>query len=209
MNHAPITNRLQPLRRLVIAVAAVAVLGFGAHSHADSVWLAGNGGLKDSYFGDLGDGLTVTITAGNYSNSAYRTAQVGQYSNGLGVTNPTRGDSHMVDGYGSDDILWFTFNHYVTLKGFSFTYVDWNDDAKLLDGDKDQLKKFDVKNSVWFDDGYYGKTFGLKAYGSNDEFKVKKIKYHFTPIPTPSAALAGAFSLGLIALRRRRKTTDN
>ncbi|MEM6393558.1 MAG: hypothetical protein AAF797_12350 [Planctomycetota bacterium] len=209
MLHAPICKRLRPLRRFFIGAAAIAMVGLGAHAHADSVWLAGNGGLKDSYFGKLGDGLTVTITAGNYANNAYRSAKVGQYSNGLGVTNPTSGDSHMVDGYGSDDILWFTFNHYVTLKGFSFSYVDWNDDAKLLDGDKDTLEKFDVKSSVWFSDGFYGKTFGLKAYGGNDEFKVKKLKYHYTPIPTPSAALAGALSMGLLALRRRRKTNDN
>ncbi|MEM1213808.1 MAG: hypothetical protein AAGI68_16080 [Planctomycetota bacterium] len=209
MTHTSTRSRFGLIRRALVGTTAVAALAFGVHANADSVWLAGNGGLKDSYFGDLGDGLTVTITAGNYKNDAYRTAQVGQYSNGLGVTNPTNGDSHLVDGKGSDDILWFEFNQYVTLKGFKFSYVDWNDDAKLLDGDKDQLKKFDVKDSVWFDDGYYGKTFGIKAYGSNDEFKVKKLYYHHTPIPTPSAALAGAFSLGLIALRRRRKSEDS
>lgn len=197
----PLSTFTRPAATALALTVAVA-LG-SAPAQADSVWLAGGGGTKYSYSYNLPGNQHLTVTASNIKNNAYTVAKVGRYSNGMGVTNQTSGDAHFLDGYGSDDILWFTFKQTVVLKGFKFSYVDSNDDAKLINPDYDTLQRFDVKSTVNFKDGYVGKKFGLMAYGSNDEYKAKKIIFH--TIPSPSAAAAGLFGIAALALRRRRR----
>ncbi|MEM1290199.1 MAG: PEP-CTERM sorting domain-containing protein [Cyanobacteria bacterium P01_H01_bin.162] len=79
-----------------------------------------------SLFQDLGNGLTLTVTAGSHSGSSSANAplngikqewvtQVGGSEPGLGVWSQW-GDSNQLDAYGPNEFLRFTFNKEVTLK---------------------------------------------------------------------------------------------
>ncbi|MEM6551445.1 MAG: hypothetical protein AAF750_04880 [Planctomycetota bacterium] len=216
-------TRHRSLRHSLLGAAAVAALGLGASAHAGSVSLVGSAGLQDSLSFDLGDGLTMTITGTTVKQAlGVQDAQVGQDADGLGVTNGFQNDSYVVDGKRGDDTLWITFSDEVTLTGFGFNDVDNNDDAKLLDADGDKMVKFDVLSTVSFSDVYTGTTFGVQAFGNGDDFLLSELSYIYeapvsdppidpvpvTALPTPSAALAGAVTLGLLTLRRRRQAAE-
>ncbi|MEM6393559.1 MAG: hypothetical protein AAF797_12355 [Planctomycetota bacterium] len=216
-------STLMKTRHRLLAAAAMAAVGVGASAHAGSVSLVGDAGLVDSLTFDLGDGLSMTLTGTTFKAKAYQDAQVGQTADGIGITHSLNNDSFQIDGKGGDDTLWITFSDEVTLTGFDFNFTnDASDDAKLIDVDDNTLLKFDVVDSVSFADAYTGTTFGLKAFGTRDDWTVTELSYLYdaplsdspiealsvTALPTPSAALAGAVTLGVLTLRRRRQNAE-
>ncbi len=193
---------------LRVAAAAVVCVSMVASAGASSVqWLNGHGGLKTSHSFNLDEGATLNVTAGAYSGKTLLSAKVGQYSNGLGVTNGN-GDAHFLDGDYRKDVLFLNFSKPVKLVGLIFSYVDHWDDVVLTDGKGTKLANYDLGD---YKHGFYGYVptdedgtmFGVKAKGSGDNVKLLGVKYH--AVPSPAAAGMGLMGLlGLVARRRRR-----
>lgn len=213
------------------AAAAFAAPSADAGSNANTYYLHGNGGLAKSHTYVHSD-VTITAHATAAKGKKHNhTAHVGEYSNGLGVTNhvksyktwwgqtktySTSGDGHFVDGKGHNDTLWLDFSSPFKLTGAIFSYVGkkQTEGVNVVDGDGQNLGWFNLsKVSNWgvahldltgLD--YTGSTIGFTAKGNNDDWKVKGVKGH--AVPTPSAAAAGLLGLAAISARRRRKTED-
>lgn len=215
---------LLPTLALTAAAAFVA-----APAHAGSThYLNGNGGLATSHTIVSGD-VTITATATAYDPKKKEThsAHVGQYRHGLGVTNSvyknkrgqirTNDGSHTVDGSGYKDTVWLSFDKPFQVMGAIFSYVDRNDDVKVLDGDGNSLGSFSLGKiaDCWglacldlSSLDYTGTKIGFMAAGSNDDWKLKAVKGEpgkTEAVPTPSAAAAGLLGLAALGARRRRR----
>jgi len=215
---------------LGLAVAALCVAGTPAFAGSKSYnscqtqpggdctqfWFSGNGGKKMSYQFTK-DSITVTATGGTfkYSNgNFYGNQKVGQYSHGLGVTNNKQSnDSHTVDGINNtyQDVLILTFNKTVSLGKLYFGWTDSKDKVEVLAGDlTTSLGSYGFKYvgngyyKVVLPDGIIGNSFGLRASGKHDSWKVKGAAV--SAIPTPGAGMAGLALLGLVVAGRRRAT---
>ncbi|MEO0515542.1 MAG: hypothetical protein AAF086_09685 [Planctomycetota bacterium] len=216
-----------------IALTAAAALAFAAPaaqagSTAKMYDLRGNGGLAKAHTFVHSD---VTITAHASAQKGKRTsnAHVGQYRNGLGVTNSvktyknwkgqtktysTSGDGHFVDGKGHDDTLWLDFSSPFKITGAVFTYIGkYSEGVTVVDAHGKSLgwhnlssvrNKWGVAHLDLTGLDYTGDSIGFKATGNYDAWKVAGVKGH--AVPTPSAAAAGLLGLAAISARRRRKT---
>jgi hypothetical protein len=142
--------------------AAVFVFSAGVASAStihETFDLTGHAGLKDSlHFSQNDLSLSVTGHLLNGDGSIGSQEKIGQYSNGLGVTNDDEyvwdykwkhtgngwvkdwykvyTDSHFVDGKGFDEVVKFVFDKVVKIEKVWFTYNDHNDDFAftVLDG---------------------------------------------------------------------------
>lgn len=181
--------------------------------------LRGYGGLEWSHDFSA-DGIGLTVTAATFSDEGVvgDPAKVGQYSNGLGVTNFVDrnwwggySDSHFVDGHGANDLLIFAFDHAISPYSVTFSYGDRNDDFHFFfedSGDTDlELEAGNIDlpgrrfySTYVFSAGLIGDTLGFGADHWSDEFKVKKIKVEkVAPIPLPApVALLGVAVAGLL-----------
>lgn len=171
--------------------------------------LGGNGGLEPSYsFNVNGIGLTVTALTVSDAGVFAPPVQVGQYSDGLGVTNSVNGDAYLADGLGYNDVLVFTFNRDVRIDSIDFAYNDgeYTGDYFRFYYDKDgalaSLGDFDIPGSDFYssyllNDGHIGRLFGIGALGYNHEFLVKGISVT-TVVPLPSALLLTLSAMGLL-----------
>jgi hypothetical protein len=123
--------------KVIFAVAAAAALSMVNGASASTISWETNtalGSCQAGYTCDStsrtfigSDGITsVTATAWSKNNSnVIETAQLGFYSNGLGVTNNANDGSHTVDNQGYTDFVAFYFNQIVDLKSvFLNTYGD-------------------------------------------------------------------------------------
>jgi hypothetical protein len=204
------------IRALGIAAAFAVFGGSGASSLTTTdFYLGGEGGLQSSYSFNVG-GIGLTVTAGTFDPSGVYEGvsgvNVGQYGGGLGVTNSVSGDSHLLDGYGSNDILIFTFDRDVRIVSLDFSYND--DDV----GGEDQFRFFhedggvlesagaasmidipggDFYASYVFSAEEFGHLFGVGAVHHGDEFLVKKISV-YTVVPLPATLLLMLSAFGLL-----------
>jgi len=123
--------------KIAFAVAAAAAVSMVNGASASTIsWQTNTqlGSCESGYTCDStsrtfmgSDGITsVTATAWSQNNSnVIETAQLGFYSNGLGVTNNANDGSHTVDNQGYTDFVAFYFNQVVDLKSvFLNTYSD-------------------------------------------------------------------------------------
>lgn len=212
------------------AAAVIAAPSADAGSNANTYYLHGYDGLAKSHT-YVYDDVTITAHATATKGNKDKVAHVGQYSNGLGVTNSVKtyknwwgqtrtysasGDGHFVDGKGHDDTLWLDFSSPFKLTGAVFTYVGKykTEGVNLVDGDGDSLGWFNLSKSSKYGVAhldltgldYTGETIGFTATGKHDDWKVKAVKGH--AVPTPSAAAAGLLGIAALSARRRRHTED-
>ncbi len=216
-----------------LALTAAAAFAFAAPAaHAGSTAktydLRGNGGLAKTHT-FVHEDVTITAHATASKNKNHEhSAHVGQYSNGLGVTNhvktyknwkgqtktySTTGDQHFVDGKGHDDTLWLDFSSPFKITGAIFTYVDkYCEGVTVVDADGNNLgwhnlssvaNKWGVAHLDLTGLDYTGDSIGFKATGNHDAWKVAGVKGH--AVPTPSAAAAGLLGLAALSARRRRQ----
>jgi len=206
----------------LIAAAAVLLVST-VTANAATFDLTGNGGLASSYNYSV-DGIGLTVEGVRFQASgSTSSAQVGQYSNGLGVTSHG-GDSHQVDGANRNDMVVFSFDQDVTLESVTFNYVDGNDDftfffdgnadGDFTDGADSRYLNTDIPGSsspstYTFLSTWIGQTFGIGAYGSGDNFKIKSVSVEPTlsVVPLPAALPlygAGVAILGFMGWRRKR-----
>lgn len=137
-------------------------------------------------------------------------------SNGLGVINNSSAgtdDQDEVDGSNWDDFLILSFSGDVQLKWAKFGDYDANDDFRIFydfsgdgvlgDGDfltyKEDGNPFSSFPVVTTD------LFGFAATDKKDNWKLKKLKVHYTPVPLPAAGFMLLAGLGGLAAMKRRK----
>ncbi|MFM2064279.1 MAG: hypothetical protein RLZZ507_3950, partial [Cyanobacteriota bacterium] len=148
------------------------------------------------------NGVSVDVSAFSQSGSDWRTAYVGLYGGGLGVTNRNEsGSDHRVDNGGSIDYLLFEFDQDVTVDQALLKYVESDSDISIWIGDRnganisslsDSLLSSFVKednftshgNDRWADfnnSELSGDTIIISAFtgGSNDSFKLNKLDVSF------------------------------
>ncbi|ABD52936.1 VPLPA-CTERM sorting domain-containing protein [Jannaschia sp. CCS1] len=186
-----------------------------------------NGGAPVGPYAGPG-GSTFTIDADTFSGSVpgditlngERRINITQGVEGLGVNNRNCVwfvcDGGQVDGFGSNDILIFTFDRMMSLSRIIFENVGRRDDFVLyVPGANPEAEQFDIVNPLPFpdtngDEGFFDfgglrvTSFGIGAYGNNDSFRVSRIE--IAPVPLPAGAVLLLTGLGALALRRRQKT---
>lgn len=154
---------------------------------------------------------TGTVNPGSPNNSAFLTFT----GNGLGVfggSDPNGPDSdRQIDGrFTLNDLAIFDFGEMVILDEIDFNLVGGNDDFVLFAGnslaDLTSFTIFDIPGNAGniFSSGAVGRYFGIGAFETNDEFRIKSLTVSEVPLP---AALP-LFIAGLAGLRfagRRKK----
>jgi hypothetical protein len=206
-----------------VAALAASLLAISTAS-ASVINLAGSGGLEDSYSFSV-DGINLTVTAATFNNSGeiLGDAKIGQYSNGLGVTSSYH-DDHYVDGKNGNDVLIFEFEKAVKFDSVTFAYNDRNDEftfffaadeiqgLELISNNVDLPGGSNFYATYVFQQEWISTLFGIGAYDSDDEFKVKKIAV--TPtlsvVPVPPALplfISGFFALRWLGYRRQPRSS--
>ena len=205
-----------------VALTATAVVAV-APAHAGSTTYLGDfnpfTNLANSWSYTTTDGVDITATATSYkaANDTHYDSKVGKYIGGLGVTNTQvnqnlGSDSHEVDGRGWNDTVWLDFSTAYELEKVYFSYVDCNDDVRIVDENHQVLAQIDLGSQPNFFSivgidlsglNISGTKLGFTAFGGNDDWKLKAIKGH--AVPTPSAAAAGILGLAALSARRRRQ----
>lgn len=178
------------------------------------------GGVPQGPF--AGGGTTFTIDAdtfiwngGNISLNDETNIEITQNSEGLGVdnNNGTGGsDGSDVDGFGSNDILIFSFLKPVKLFDVIFENVSGNDDFVFyLPGATPSGTENDIVGPFGFgDEGFFSfgglttSTFGIGALGGNDDFRVSSIDVAAVPLPAAGFVLLSALAGAGVAYRRRK-----
>ncbi|MEM9772559.1 MAG: PEP-CTERM sorting domain-containing protein [Cyanobacteria bacterium P01_D01_bin.73] len=151
------------------AVISAVVIGVGTAGAASAATIVSKsidfrdfgGGTEyfEELFKDLGDGVSVTVTAGRHSGGPRadapfdrtRDALVTESRNGLGVYSSLF-DSNQLDGRGRADFLRFTFSQEVTLHKAFLSSAQRNDefDAAIDDVDLDINDTFGTDRIVRF-----------------------------------------------------------
>ncbi|NET01500.1 MAG: hypothetical protein F6K61_13180 [Sphaerospermopsis sp. SIO1G1] len=148
------------------------------------------------------DGVSVDVSAfsSNKDGSNWRTAYLGAYGGGLGVTNRNEsGSHHRVDNGTSNDYVLFEFDQDVTVDRAFLDYIQHDSDISVWIGDRDgdiSLLNSDILNDFtkennnggsgghdnarWANfnaDELTGDTLVIAAnpHGSNDNFKLEKL----------------------------------
>ncbi|NEQ75144.1 MAG: hypothetical protein F6K23_20110, partial [Okeania sp. SIO2C9] len=148
------------------------------------------------------NGVSVDVSAfsSNKSGGDWRTAYLGAYGGGLGVTNRNEsGSHHRVDNGGSNDYILFEFDQNVTVDRALLDYIVDDSDISVWIGDRDgdiSLLDNDIlsgftkednnggsgghNNKRWANfnaDELTGDTLVIaaKTDGTNDNFKLKKL----------------------------------
>ena len=196
----------------VFGTAAALSIAASGVAQATTFYLGGYGGLASSYSYEQ-DGIGLSVTAGSFvGDTITEDAYVGQYGNGLGVTN-YYGDEHFVDGSYENDILLFEFDREVQLEAIAFTYNDGNDDFNFfweVGSSLTELGEYAIPGYDWFSViyayGISGTTFGIGADHYSDEFKVYGIRVSdISQVPLPLSGLLLLGALGAVGLRRRQR----
>lgn len=144
------------------------------------------------------DGVSVEVSAfsSNKHGSDFKTAYLGAYGGGLGVTNRHESTSgHRVDNSGSIDYILFEFDQDVTVDRAFLDYVRNDSDISVWIGDRDgaitdldsallgsfvKENNFGGRHDRWADfnsDELSGNTLIISAWtdGHDDAFKLKKL----------------------------------
>ncbi|MBB4315088.1 VPLPA-CTERM sorting domain-containing protein [Roseospira marina] len=179
------------------ANAAIVDLDFGS-----SMFGVGYGQTSKTYA--LGDGVELTVSAGNTSTGLFAPeSYLGQ--NGFGFTNTTGWvDDPHVDGFGPNEFIDFTFNKIVDFVSVGFSlfnnWPEWDDDAALyVDGTEVGGSPTD-DNPFFFASETSGTTLRVAALGWNDDFKIKSLSYDIpAEVPLPAAAWFMLTALGGLA----------
>lgn len=215
---------LMKIRR---AAAAVALIAFGALAAAPASAATFN--FTGDFFGSIApdspsktftvDGITVTVTAGTFSNAsnpsninfANRLVDLDFFS-GLGADGRFDGDN--IDGRLGNDVLVFSFSRKIIFENIRFRNRDGNDDfafGAVTGSLFDRIVDFeDVQNTVLVSafatmDQAMGRTFGIGAIQSNDNFTIRSIEVAAVPIPAALPLfLSGLLGMGWLARRRRK-----
>jgi len=158
--------------------------------------------------------VSVETTAGTFSPAGVITpgGVVGRYAGGLGATTHS-GDSHQVDGANRNDIILFDFNQTVTLESVTFSLVDSNDEFSFFfdtepDGVLNPISyNVDIPGSgvgtYNFVSTWTAGMFGIGAWDSSDNFKIKSLTVSVVPLPATLPLYAAG--LALLAFFGRRK----
>ena len=205
--------------RTALAALASAAAWLGAANAAtvalDHVSIAPSGTLS----GVIGD-VAVTATAATWERNGDDTGTIDLLGandaatlqawagHGLGLTNDPHGDSsHMIDGYGTLDLVILEFAREVTLTGLGFSYVHAWDDFVLFSGDSVETltaySLMDVARGVVGLD-VTARVFGIGASDWNDGFKLTAIDLDVAPVPVPGAALFALTGIAGAGWARRR-----
>lgn len=179
----------------------------------------GYGGLAHSFsFEDSASGLSVEATAGPNG------SKVNQGIWGLGVRNSRRdSQGSQIDSFGTNESLFLTFSHDVSINSIFFGEVDRNDDATVtLDGERifgnaridhvidgaDGLNTSFAGNVLAFHVGDrqvcdYHRCFVVQ---DRDDFTVKGVNVT-KAVPEPLTVIGSIVALGL-GSRLRRKSAS-
>ncbi|MGC3936962.1 VPLPA-CTERM sorting domain-containing protein [Roseobacter sp. EG26] len=141
---------------------------------------------------------------------------IGRYGGGAGVVNSTGDNDHQVDGSGYRDFIEVVFSQAVRLTSVDFSFFGGNDNMRWL-YDANEDGKIDDGDFISFSQssdpftnfgGVSSKVWGIMAFDSNDEWKLRAVtaEYDVPGVPLPAAGwmLIGALG-GMGALRRRQK----
>lgn len=162
--------------------------------------------------------VNITVDGGTFNNAGaicLGCGRAGQYSGGLGVTSHS-GDSHQVDGANRNDIVKFTFDHEVILEAVTFSLVDGNDEFSFATMDGGPLgviaRNVNIPGSgvgtYTFNSIWQGTMFGIGAWDSSDNFKIKALHYskvNVVPLPASVLLLGSAIGFAGFFGRRRKK----
>ena len=113
------------------------------------------------------DGVSVDVSAfsSNKSGEHWKTAYLGAYDGGLGVTNQHEdGSSHRVDNGGSNDYILFEFDQQVTVDRALLAYIVDDSDISVWIGDRDG--DISLLNSTILND--FTKEFNNGGNGGSD-----------------------------------------
>ncbi|MGD1808902.1 DUF7507 domain-containing protein, partial [Dapis sp. BLCC M126] len=121
------------------------------------------------------DGVSVDVSAFSFnSHQGWRTAFLGAYGGGLGVTNQNEsGSGHRVDNGGSIDYILFEFDQDVTVDKAFLKYVEHDSDISIWIGDSnEEISAADFENGIL--DGFtkennYGGSYDRWADFNADE----------------------------------------
>lgn len=161
------------MRKILSIIAAVAASGLSAPALAsDILWLDSDHTAYNGYYANgarlkfSGGGVDVWASAWSIHDDKIYTAQLGVWSEGLGVKNGSGDNSHTVDNSGYLDFILFQFDRAVELDMARFT-TGWHDM-----NDTDATIGYDITNLPYgslpaWHGGSQSQLSALDFYGSN------------------------------------------